>query len=168
MPNYTLNPTFTQNAITEGRAYYIAKILTVPADGEANIHIRNPPAPPTNDMWITSTDISVTGATDIVVHDSFDSITDGTSITIQNALLDEADGGGPDEGPFLAFSNSTYSANANGTVPIGISAANKSFTETTSYFPQMVENGREIVFSIENQESAQQRAIISMLLITPH
>lgn len=167
MTTMVLNPEFIFTRIANGNGYFVSKILTVPADGATNMHIRNPH--PDKDMWLAAIDITATGDQHIMMHDGFDSITDGTEITIQNALLDEGGAGAlPDSGPFEAFYDSTFTTATDATVPIGITESSNPNTKIISYFPAVLEKDREVVIDVQNQGSNQQTALISILLVTSY
>lgn len=165
MTEIQLHPRFVFERIGDGNAYIVNKILNVGADSSANLHIRNPHVD--KKMWVVASVVAATGRQYFYMHDLFDSITDGDSVTIQNALLDSA-GGAPDSGPFEAFSASTFSATADSTVPIALTVEGQTSSQTTSLAPIAIEPGRQVVIEADNQKANSEVALISLMLCSSY
>jgi hypothetical protein len=153
------------NRIAEGNGYLVSKMQDIPSDGSANVHIRNPHSDKV--MWLAGISIYAQGDVDFYLHDGFDSITDGTEITIQNALMDSG-GGSPDSGPFEAYYGSSYTVTTGGTVPLGFTLSNGANSKTVDVYPSAVEPGREVVIDLENQDSQINKSLVSILLVTSY
>lgn len=168
MASYQLLPRFIYDAIKDQRAYFVSMYTEISNSGSGNIHIRNPDSNNSNpDVWIAATDVMTDGDAVVYMHDSFDSIADGNDIAIQNARMD-VNGNAPDQGPFEAFKNSSFTASSNATVPIGLTESGPPNSETTSYYPSMIDEGREFILEVDSSQSSDLKVVISMLLITPH
>lgn len=164
MVDYILPPDFVYGKIIDGNGFVVPSLMDVPADGSVNVHIRNP----SNDrtMWLAAMRLSVTGSAEFYLHDDFESVTDGDPIDIQNALVDE-ENGGVDGGPFEAYENSTYTPITS--YPIG-------FTEDTGpsrshgieAVSTTMEPNRQTVIEIRNQDNGQNKAYFGALVLTSY
>ena len=164
MSNYILPPEFVYGRIADGNAYLVPALLNIPAGESRNVHIRNPHTDKV--MWFAAIRIVAEGSNTFHIHDDFDSVTNGTEITVQNALMDE-EGGAPDSGPFVAHKNSTYTSNQS--YPVGFTETGGP-TETNSIdiISSAMEPNREIVFEISNTNSSSQTAFFGALILTSY
>lgn len=169
MTTYALPEEFVFDKIGDSNGYIVTKLQNVPADGSANVHIRNPH--PDKVMWLAGIELYGEGNAEFYLHDGFDSISDGTKITIQNALLDSGGGNGttPDSGPFEAFFDTTFTAATDTTVPIGFTTSDGADqSKNVNIHPMAVEPNREIVIDIQNQDSNVNKSMVSILLVTSY
>ena len=166
MSQSTLPSELIFSRIAAGGGYIVPKMQDISAGGSVNIHIRNPHADKV--MWLAGISIFAEGNVDFLLHDSFDSITDGVEIIIQNALMD-SEGGAPDSGPFEAFYGSTFTEAADSTIPVGFTVdSGPATSQSVDIFPVAVEPGREVVIELDNQDSSVNKSLISLLLLTSY
>lgn len=165
MARFALPPELLLARIAEGDAYLVAKMQDVPADGSANIHIRNPHEDKV--MWLGGINIFAQGDVDFWLHDHFDSISDGTEMTIQNALMD-TENGSVDSGPFDAYYGSTYTVANDGSVPLGFTLSNGANSKSVDIYPSAVEPEREVVIELDNQDSSANKSLVAVLLVTSY
>lgn len=163
MTQYSLPAPFVFARIADGDGYLVNTLLTVPASGSASVHIRNPDDDKV--MWIGTMDITAEGNQHFHLHDTFNSVTDGTEIEIQNALMD-AGGGAPDSGPFEAYTDSTYDSVQE--YPLGFTSTDKKSVTTIDTVASAMEPGRELVIEYENQDSTEYTAFFGALILSSY
>lgn len=163
MTSSTLPAQFIYGRIADGNAYIVTKIVTIPAGGSANVHLRN--SHDDNVMWISDMEMFGSGDLEFYVHDQFNSITTGDDVIIQNALMD-SDNGGPDEGPFEAFVDSTYDSVYE--YPVGFTYTDKKSTSGVNISAEAIEPGREAVFEFRNLTQSQQKGFFGVLLLSSY
>lgn len=150
--------------VGDGEVYLVNHSATISGGGSTNLHIRNPIGSGSI-MWVADVDVVTGGRSSFVkLHDAFASITDGSAITIQNAELG-TEALPPDEGPFEAHADSTFTAEADSTIPIGVAESNQIDTTTLTTHLMLVRQGRELVIEVENTGSSDLQAIIATYLI---
>lgn len=163
MADYILPPDFVYGRIVDGDGFIVPKLFTVPADGSTNIHIRNPHEDKV--MWLAAMNLDVEGIQEFYLHDDFNSITDGSQITIQNALMD-SENGGVDEGPFEAYYDSTYDAKT--TYPLGFTSGDKKSVSHIEVIATAMQPDRQAVVEIRNQENTQRKGYFAALVLTSY
>lgn len=164
MADYILPPKFVYGRIADGDGYLIPSLMDVPANDSKNVHIKNPH--PDKVMWFAAMKITAEGTCEFYLHDDFNSSTEGTPITIQNALMDE-DNGGPDEGPFEAYQDSTFDSNVS--YPIGFTTSSgPAQSKWVEIISTAVEPGREMVIEIENKDDASNKALFGTLVLSSY
>lgn len=164
MANYVLPPKFVYGSIVDGDGYLIPSLMDVPANGSKNIHIKNPH--PDKVLWFAAMTITAEGSCEFYLHDHFNSITEGTEITIQNALMNE-ENGGIDSGPFEAYQDSTYDAATS--YPIGFTTSTGAAkSHGVEIVATTMEPGREMVVEIQNQDSSSNKALFATLVLSSY
>lgn len=146
------------------KGYVAFEDAMVPADGTLNLHLEN-----------TSNDKSIVVISFLIssqfmgrwaVYDSFDSVSGGTEVTVDNLLMDE--GGEPDTGDMNVLSNVDYT-NAEehyaGTIPSGGNPSNSVGGSITTTEP-IIEPNREVVIEIENESNTERRGSIGLVYTT--
>ena len=167
MVEYAFPEKFLFSAIVDGEAYYVPYMETISSDGSINFHVKNPHTDKI--MWLVGITIYSEGNVDYYLYDSFDSITNGSEITIQNVLMDSGGEGETDSGPFSAYSNSSFTATNNSGVPIGFTIdKGPASSNVIDFFPSALEPSREVVIELDNQDSSQNKALITVLLVTSY
>lgn len=138
--------------LEQEQGYVISVDKEVASDGTLNLHIRNPTDSGFS-VFVPIANPTTKGEATFTVYDAFDSITDGTEVTIQNATLG-SENGSPDSGPMEAYQDSTFTPkthakHAGGVVGSGGGGAN-SLGGGLSFPPTRIEPGRQIVLEIQN------------------
>jgi len=164
--NYNLPKELLYERLIDGEAYIVSKMLNIPADSSANVHIRN--SHEDKVMFFGNISIFAEGSVEFYMHDSFDSISNGDNFTIQNALMDTSNSS-PDSGPFVAHYNSTFTADESGTIPLGFTTSGgPADSKFVDVYPSAVEPDREVVIELDNQDSSENKSLTSILLITSY
>lgn len=150
---------FFDKALQE-KAFVISELDTVTNSGTTNLHIRNPSSNDTTAIF-TTVDVSTQFQGVAKVHENFSSITDGTSITIDNFLMDTGGAGAADSGNMEAFKNSTFtSTDTHSQTVLGSGVGASTVAGNTNLPLFAMEPGREIVIEITNQGSNSNDATI--------
>lgn len=152
------------NAISRGDAYIVNTMLTLPADGSTNVHVRNSNGSKTKGVWVVDASAVITGDSEVHLIDSFDSVTDGDDLTHQNAFMD-SDGGPPDEGDFDTFTDSTYTTANGGKYPIGLTSDKAAVGHNLVFNPTLLDPGREFIIEVTDKDSTQHTALLSLFLV---
>lgn len=163
MTSTILPPQFIYGKIIDGNGYLVNSILSLGASESANIHIRN--SHEDKVMWVADINTIATGNQEFHLHDDFNSITDGDEIVIQNALMDE-ENGGVDSGPFEAYENSTYDSTVS--YPVGFTTTDRKSADTGAISAEAVEPGREFVVEFRNEDSNTNKAYFGALILSSY
>lgn len=162
--NSVLDNDFIQSALSDGQGYIVSSYGTIDASETFNLHIRNPHDDKI--MFLINVFSIIEGDASVEIHDTFDSTSNGTEITIQNSLLDSG-AGAPDSGPFEAYQNSNFTVvSEDSTIPAGFTVAGAVRMNAVSIYPSIVEPEREIIFEVDGAENNQ--VFIGALLLTSY
>lgn len=157
-----LPPSVLFSAITDGRAYFVNEIHTIPADSTGNAHISNV-ASADKPVWLVDMSVITRKQSEIRLYDWFESITNGAGVGIQNLKMD-SESGPPDGGDFSAYKNSDFTS-ADGSYPIGKTSSGPPSTNTTVVYPTQIEPDRDLIVEVENTDTAEATVVITMLLL---
>lgn len=147
---------FLRRKIPDGEGYVASEKTSIGSGNSSNLHIRNPEGS-NRAMWIVLINPTIKGESTFNMYDDFDSITDGTPVTLQNTNLDSENI--QDSGPFEAYFDSTFtpatdSLLAGSVIGSGGSGGANSLGGAGRYPPMRVEEGRELVMQLENDSAS--------------
>lgn len=150
----SVDTTYLLKQLEAEQGYVISVRKEVAAGGTLNLHVRNP-SDSGFAAFVPLVNPTTKGEATFTVYDNFDSITDGTEVTIQNATLG-SDNALPDSGPLEAYQDSTFTAttdskHAGGVIGAGGGGPN-ALGGGLSWPPTRIEPGRQMVLELTNDD----------------